>query len=115
MNCHELITAARYNIPVITVFNNRSLGMVRQWQEMFFDERYSHVHLDGEHTDYVKLAEACGVEGYEVTEKRDLPEAIKQAINIQAPAVIDVKIDPKENVMPMVPPGSAINEMLGIA
>lgn len=115
MNCHELITAARYNIPVITVvFNNRSLGMVRQWQELFFDERYSHVHLDEAATDYVKLAEACGVKGYEVTEKAVLPEVIEQVIQIQAPALIDVKIDPKENVMPMVPAGKAINEMLGI-
>ncbi|NLZ54727.1 MAG: biosynthetic-type acetolactate synthase large subunit [Thermoanaerobacteraceae bacterium] len=115
MNCHELITAARYNIPVITVvFNNRSLGMVRQWQELFFDERYSHVHLDEVDTDYVKLAEACGVKGYGVTEKSDLPKAIKQAMEIQRPAVIDVKVDPKENVMPMVPAGKAINEMLGI-
>ncbi len=115
MNCHELITAARYNIPVITViFNNRSLGMVRQWQELFFDERYSHVHLDEVETDYVKLAEGCGVKGYKVTEKNVLPKAIKQAMEIQAPAVIDVKIDPKENVMPMVPAGKAINEMLGI-
>ena len=116
MNCHELITAARYNIPVITViFNNQSLGMVRQWQELFFDERYSYVHLDEVETDYVKLAEGCGVKGYGVTEKSDLPKVIKQAMEIQAPAIIDVKIDPKENVMPMVPPGSAINEMLGIA
>ncbi len=114
MNCHELITAARYNIPVITViFNNRSLGMVRQWQELFFDERYSHVYLDGADVDYVKLAEACGVRGYEVAEKSDLPKIIKQAVEIQEPAVIDVRIDPKENVMPMVPAGKAINEMLG--
>ncbi|MGI5857717.1 MAG: biosynthetic-type acetolactate synthase large subunit [Tepidanaerobacteraceae bacterium] len=115
MNCHELITAARYNIPVITViFNNQSLGMVRQWQELFFDERYSYVHLDEVETDYVKLAEGCGVKGYGVTEKSDLPKVIKQAMEIQAPAIIDVKIDPKENVMPMVPAGKAINEMLGI-
>lgn len=115
MNCHELITAARYNIPVITVvFNNRSLGMVRQWQELFFDERYSQVHLDGAKTDYVKLAEACGVKGYKVTQKSVLPKVIEQAISLQAPAVIDVKIDAKENVMPMVPSGKAINEMLGI-
>lgn len=75
MNCHELITAARYNIPVITViFNNQSLGMVRQWQELFFDERYSYVHLDEVETDYVKLAEGCGVKGYGVTEKVTFPK-----------------------------------------
>jgi len=115
MNCHELITAARYNIPVITViFNNRSLGMVRQWQELFFNERYSHSYLDGVDTDYVKLAEACGVKGFSVTEKGQLPEVIERALEIQAPVVIDAKIDPKENVMPMVPAGKAIDEMLGI-
>lgn len=115
MNCHELFTAARYNIPVITViFNNRTLGMVRQWQELFFDERYSHVHLDEVETDYVKLAEACGVKGFKVTQKSDLTKAIEQAISLEAPAVIDVKIDPKENVMPMVPAGKGLNEMLGI-
>jgi acetolactate synthase-1/2/3 large subunit len=115
MNCHELITAARYNIPVITViFNNRSLGMVRQWQELFFSERYSHSLMDGVDADYVKLAEACGVKGYCVSEKSQLSKAIEEAMAIQAPAVIDVKIDPKENVMPMVPAGKAIDEMLGI-
>jgi len=115
MNCHELITAARYNIPVITViFNNRSLGMVRQWQELFFGERYSHSLLSGVDTDYVKLAEACGVNGLRVTEKAELSKAIEQAIELQAPVVIDVKIDPKENVMPMVPAGKALDEMLGI-
>jgi len=115
MNCHELITAARYNIPVITViFNNRSLGMVRQWQELFFSERYSHSQLDGVDTDYVKLAEACGVKGFRVTEKNQLSGTIKQAIELEAPVVIDVKIDPKENVMPMVPAGKAIYEMIGI-
>lgn len=115
MNCHELITAARYNIPVITViFNNRSLGMVRQWQELFFSERYSHSLMDGVDADYVKLAEACGVKGYCVSEKSQLSKAIEEAMAIHAPAVIDVKIDPKENVMPMVPAGKAIDEMLGI-
>ena len=115
MNCHELITAARYDIPVITVvFKNRSLGMVRQWQELFFDERYSHVHLDKTDTDYVKLAEACGVKGYRVTEKSVLPKVIDEAIKIQAPVLIDVTIDPKENVMPMVPAGKGISEMIGI-
>ncbi|MDD4568735.1 MAG: biosynthetic-type acetolactate synthase large subunit [Tepidanaerobacteraceae bacterium] len=115
MNCHELITASRYDIPVITVvFNNRSLGMVRQWQELFFNERYSHVHLDEGNTDYAKLAEACGVKGYRIAEKCDLPKAIKEAMEAKKPVVIDVKIDPRENVIPMVPAGKAINEMIGL-
>lgn len=115
MNCHELITVARYRIPIINViFNNRSLGMVRQWQELFFDKRYSHVLLDGKNVDYVKLAEACGVKGYRVVKKDELPEILNAAIVANCPAVIDVKIDPDENVMPMVPAGKAINEMMGV-
>jgi acetolactate synthase-1/2/3 large subunit len=114
MNCHELITAVKYRIPVITViFNNRSLGMVRQWQELFYDGRFSQVDL-GEGPDYVKLAEACGAKGFRVTEKERVSETINLAIESGVPAVIDVKIDPNEKVMPMVPAGKPISEMLGI-
>jgi len=115
MNCHELITAAKYNIPVITViFNNGTLGMVRQWQKLFYDKRYSHVDIDRPGTDYVKLAEACGVKGFRVTQRSELEEAIMKAIQLNKPVVIDAIIDPEENVMPMVPAGKPINEMLGL-
>ncbi|WP_213951628.1 biosynthetic-type acetolactate synthase large subunit [Tepidanaerobacter syntrophicus] len=115
MNCHELITASRHKIPVITViFNNRTLGMVRQWQELFFDKRYSQVSLEGADVNYAKLAEACGVQGFEVDDKNELPKIIHNAIQLNAPVVIDVKIDAEENVMPMVPAGKPISEMLGI-
>lgn len=115
MNCHELITAAKYDIQVITViFNNGSLGMVRQWQELFYEKRYSHIEIDKPGTDYVKLAEACGVKGYRVEEKDELEAAIIKAIELNKPAVIDVAIDPDENVMPMVPAGKPINKMLGL-
>nr|WP_245984918.1 biosynthetic-type acetolactate synthase large subunit [Biomaibacter acetigenes] len=114
MNCHELITAASYNIPVITViFNNRTLGMVHQWQEMFYDGRFSHSEL-GEGTDYVKLAEACGAAGFRITEKEQVEQTISKAIDLNKPVVIDVRIDPKEMVMPMVPPGMPISRMLGL-
>jgi len=114
MNCHELITAASYNIPVINViFNNRTLGMVYQWQKMFYDNRFSQSKL-GETTDYVKLAEACGVAGFSLTEKEKVTDTIIKAMELNKPVVIDVRIDPGEMVMPMVPAGMPINRMIGI-
>lgn len=114
MNCHELITAASYNIPVINViFNNRTLGMVHQWQEMFYDGRYSHSDLK-EGTDYVKLAEACGACGFRITKKEEVKDIITKALEMTKPVVIDVRIDASEKVMPMVPAGMPINHMIGL-
>ncbi|MDI3482033.1 MAG: acetolactate synthase large subunit [Tepidanaerobacteraceae bacterium] len=114
MNCHELITAATYNIPIINViFNNRTLGMVHQWQEMFYNKRFSHSELT-EITDYVKLAEACGAAGFRVTKKEDVTDIIIKAIELNRPVVIDVRIDSAEMVMPMVPAGMPINRMIGL-
>lgn len=114
MNCHELITAASYNVPVINIiFNNRTLGMVHQWQEMFYEKRFSHSELP-EITDYVKLAEACGAAGFRVTEKEDVTDIIIKAIELNRPVVIDVRIDSGEMVMPMVPAGMPINRMIGL-
>jgi acetolactate synthase-1/2/3 large subunit len=114
MNCHELITAVNYNIPIINViFNNRSLGMVKQWQEMFYGGRFSQVDMP-EGPDYVKLAEACGAVGYKVTEQGQIEGAIKQALQTNRPALIDVIVDPNENVFPMVPAGKPISQMLGV-
>lgn len=114
MNCHELITAANYQIPIITVIlNNQSLGMVRQWQELFYDKRYSHVQMQ-QNVDYVQLAKACGVKAYRITEMDEVSDTINTAIKEKGPVVIDAWIDPEENVMPMVPAGKALDEMLGI-
>ena len=111
---HELITAVNYNIPVVNViFNNRSLGMVKQWQEMFYGGRLSQVDMT-EGPDYVKLAEACGAVGYKVTEPEQVGDAVKQAIEKNRPVLIDVIVDPNENVFPMVPAGKPISEMLGV-
>lgn len=113
MNFHELITASNYHIPVKTVIlNNRSLGMVRQWQELFYGKRYSHVKLRG-NIDYVKLAEACGVKAFRITQKSQVSDVISQAMQEEGPVVIDAKVDPDENVMPMVPAGKALDEMMG--
>lgn len=114
MNCHELITAARYNIPVIVVvFNNGSLGMVRQWQELFYNKRYSHSILS-EEPDYVKIAMGCGCNAIRIREKDEVEKAISEAIDSDRPTVIEAMIDKEENVMPMVPAGEPIYNMLGV-
>jgi len=114
MNFHELITAVRCNIPVITVvFKNRSLGMVRQWQDLFYDGRFSHSELT-EGPDYVKIAESCGAVGFRITRKSQVVPTIQKAMTLDRPVVIEVEIDPEEKVLPMVPAGKPISDMLGI-
>ncbi len=112
MNIQELATAVQYNIPVIVaILNNNYLGMVRQWQELFYDRRYSHTDITG--PDFVKLAEAYGAMGIRVTEPGQVKPALKQAIEAKRPVVIDFVVDREENVFPMVPPGGANHKMLG--
>lgn len=113
MNIQELSTVARLNIPVkIAILNNGFLGMVRQWQELFYNKRYSGVNLNG-NPDFVKLAEAYGAGGFLVEKKEDVRPAIEKAFSIQGPVVMDFRIDPTENVFPMVPAGQAIHRMIG--
>ncbi len=115
MNIQELSTAVRLNIPVkIAILNNGFLGMVRQWQELFYHKRYSQVTLNG-NPDFVKLAEAYGAKGFLVEKKEDVRPVIEQAFAISGPVIIDFRIDPTENVFPMVPAGQAINRMIGMA
>lgn len=112
MNIQELATAVQYNIPVIVaILNNNYLGMVRQWQEIFYDRRYSYTDITG--PDFVKLAEAYGAMGIRVTDPKDVKPAMKQAIAANRPVVIDFVVEREENVFPMVPPGGAIHKMLG--
>ncbi len=113
MCTQELMTATVYKIPVITVIiNNRSLGMVRQWQEMFYEERYSSVDLQAS-PDFVKLVEAYGGVGYRVTAKEDLRATLELAKTItDRPVVIDCVIPTEENVYPMIPSGQSVTEML---
>lgn len=114
MNCHELLTALRYDIPVVVVvFNNRSLGMVRQWQAMFYGGRFSHSDL-GDEADYARIAEGFGAAGYRVARRDEVRETIKRAINEGKPAVVEVVIDKDEKAVPIVPPGRPIYQMLGI-
>ena len=110
MNMNEIATAARYNIPVIqVVINNHVLGMVRQWQTLFYGKRYSNTILN-DAVDYVKLAEAMGAVGMRVTKKEEMAPAIEKALSLGRPVVIDCVIDCDDKVFPMVPAGQSIEE-----
>lgn len=110
MNMNEIATATRYNIPIIQVIvNNHVLGMVRQWQTLFYEKRYSHTILN-DAVDFVKLAEAMGAEGIRVTKKEEFVKAFERALTLNKPVVIDCQIDADEKVWPMVAPNGAIEE-----
>lgn len=112
MVSQDLATIKEYDIPVvICVLDNRYLGMVAQWQKLFYDERMSHTHL-GEVPDFVKLAEAFGVQGERVEKPGEMEETLKNALKSGEPTLIDVIIDPHE-ILPMVPPGCGITEIIG--
>lgn len=112
MNIQELSTVATNNIPVkVAILNNRFLGMVRQWQELFHDRRYSFTELPP--VDFVKVANAYGVEGMRVESADDVVPALTAAIDTDGPFILDFRVEREENVFPMVPAGAAINEMIG--
>ena len=110
MNMNEIATAARYNIPVIeVVINNHVLGMVRQWQTLFYGERYSSTILQDD-VDFVKVAEALGAVGIRVSTKEEMGPALEKAIAMNRPVVIDCQIDRDDKVFPMVPAGAPIED-----
>jgi acetolactate synthase I/II/III large subunit len=112
MNIQELSTAVQYKVPVkVIILNNYYLGMVRQWQEKFYDGRYSHSYMDAM-PNFVKLAEAYGAAGFRVEKARDLSATLNAALAVPGPAVVDVTIPQGEGVFPMVPAGNALHEML---
>ncbi|WP_041274370.1 biosynthetic-type acetolactate synthase large subunit [Desulforamulus reducens] len=112
MNIQELATAVDYDLPVnIAVMNNGYLGMVRQWQELFYNRRYSYVEMKS--PNFVKLAEAYGAEGYQVTRKDEVAEVMQAAVQSRKPVLMDFVVEREGNVLPFVPPGKALNEMLG--
>ncbi|NPE27896.1 acetolactate synthase large subunit [Methanococcoides sp. SA1] len=114
MNSQEMATIVQNNIPIIiAIFNNGYLGMVRQWQALFFEHRYSHTTIENS-VDFVKLAEAYGAMGIRVTKPSEVKAAIEKAIEANAPVLIDFIIEREENVSPMVPAGAAINEILDL-
>ena len=114
MNIQELATAVLYGLPVKNVIlNNGYLGMVRQWQELFYGKRYSSSVLDRDVPDFVKLAEAYGAFGIRVKRPEDLDDVLTQAFEFDGPALIDCRVAEEECVFPMVAPGGSIDEMLG--
>jgi acetolactate synthase-1/2/3 large subunit len=113
MNIQELTTAVANKLPIkIAILNNGYLGMVRQWQELFYKKRYSHTKLEC-CPDFVKLAEAYGAVGIRITKKDQVRKAIKDALKVKRPVLMDFRVEPEENVFPMVPAGQAINKMIG--
>jgi acetolactate synthase I/II/III large subunit len=113
MNAQELATCAQEGIPIkVFIMNNGYLGMVRQWQELFWDGRYSHVDM-GAYPDFVKLAEAYGATGMRFEDKHTLVEDIRRAIATEGPVLVDVRVTREENTYPMIPAGQAAREMVG--
>jgi acetolactate synthase I/II/III large subunit len=113
MNCQELATAVEHDIDVkVFIMNNGYLGMVRQWQELFWDKRYSAVDM-GTSPDWVKLAEAFGATGMRVDADDEMDEAMRQAIDTPGPVVLDVRVRREENCYPMIPAGAAARDMVG--
>ncbi len=112
MNVQELATLRRYNIPVkILLVNNQALGMVRQWQELFFAKKYSEIDLS-DNPDFVRLSEAFGVPAFFVREKKDVPQAIDRLLNEPGPLLMNVWIEQAANVWPLVPPGHDNTKMM---
>jgi acetolactate synthase-1/2/3 large subunit len=112
MNIQELATAVQYHLPVkIMILNNGYLGMVRQWQSLFYKKRYSHTHLTSS-PDFVKLAEAYGAAGLRVSRIEEVEPAILKALAIDGPVIVDFEVEAEADVYPMVPAGAALNNML---
>ncbi|HQJ09650.1 MAG TPA: biosynthetic-type acetolactate synthase large subunit, partial [Deltaproteobacteria bacterium] len=112
MNIQEIATAVQYGLPVkVMILNNGYLGMVRQWQALFYRKRYSHTSM-AVSPDFVKLAQAYGASGIRVEKPADVKDAIREALSIKGPVFVDFIVDPEEDVYPMVPAGAPINNML---
>ncbi len=113
MNSRELATAVAYNMPIkVAIVNNQCLGLVRQWQEMFFGSRYSQVNLEFS-PDFVKLAQAYGATGLRAETPSQVDEVLKKALETPGPVIIDFRVKEEENVYPMVPPNCPISDMVG--
>lgn len=112
MNSTELATVARYNIPIVQlVLNNRVLGMVRQWQDLFFEKRYSHSSF-GNEVDFMKLAEAYGIKAMRIRKNDEAEGVLSKALAMNEPVVVECEVHPDEKVYPIVPAGAAIDELI---
>ncbi|KAB2954591.1 biosynthetic-type acetolactate synthase large subunit [Heliorestis acidaminivorans] len=113
MNCQEIATLVEHQLPVkVAIINNQALGMVRQWQRMFFHQRYSHSQFNNGGTDYVRLAEAFGATGLRATKMEEVPQIIAQALATDGPVFMDFQVCSEENVLPMVPAGASLDQMI---
>src|SRR5690625_4149775 len=114
MNAQELAVVHERNLPVkVIIVNNEALGMVRQWQEKFYDKRYSESLLT-QNPDFVKMAESFNIRGMIVSKEEDLPKVLEDAFTYDGPVLIDCRVIKEENVFPMVPPGQGIHQMIGV-
>jgi len=112
MNLNEGCTAVSYDLPIITVImNNQVLGMVRQWQTVFYEKRYSHTDPHRK-TDFVKLAEAFGAKGYKATNPAEFQEALNEALKVKGPVWIECTIAKDEKVLPMIPAGGTVDDII---
>lgn len=112
MNSQELATLVQYRLPVkIVILNNNFLGMVRQWQQLFFDKRYSQTCMELP-IDFIKLAQAYGAEGFKATKPEDVEKVLRQGLETPGPVIMEFKVAREENVLPMVPAGAGLNEMV---
>lgn len=113
MNLNELATATRLGIDLtVFVFDNRTLGMVRQWQTLFYNKRYSSTDLDGNKTDFCKVAEAFGAKGLKLTSEKDVQKTVDEALAHKGVCVVDCSIDKDEFVLPMIPPGKTMHDII---
>jgi acetolactate synthase-1/2/3 large subunit len=112
MNMQEIATMVQNRLPVkIVILNNNFLGMVRQWQELFFDKRYSQTCMELP-IDFIKLAEAFGAKGFQATRPDEVEDTIKKGFSEPGPVIMEFKIAREEKVLPMVPAGASLNEMV---
>jgi acetolactate synthase-1/2/3 large subunit len=112
MNSQELATLVQYRLPVkIVILNNNFLGMVRQWQQLFFDKRYSQTCMELP-IDFVKLAEAYGATGFSTADPAEVEAVLRKGLETPGPVIMEFKVSREENVMPMVPAGKGLNEMV---
>jgi acetolactate synthase-1/2/3 large subunit len=113
MNIQELATLAKHKLPVvIAICNNGMLGMVRQWQEMFFENRLSEVYLADSNPDFAKLAEAYGIEGHNIHNRDDAKRLIPEALAAKKPVLLNFMVYESEKVFPMVPSGAGVQDMI---
>lgn len=114
MSTQELSIIQEYNLPIkIAIMNNQSLGMVRQWQEIFYESRFSHSKIPVQPS-FVKLAEAYGIKGYVIQTAEEAETILEEVMNKDEPVLLDFRIDPDENVYPMIAPGKGLHEMVGV-